>query len=162
LFVLVTFAILLLTISVSAKQRIQIDSIIVDKSDGKLYTYCNKRLIKTYDCGIGSNPNGHKVKQGDNRTPEGIYHISVRNVASIFYKNLHIDYPNADDKARAKKLNVKPGGDIKIHGYSDKNGNMQLRNKKFDTTWGCISVTNADMDELFASVVKGAVILIRK
>lgn len=162
LFALVAIAILLFSISATAKQQIEIDSIVVEKSKGLMHTFMNKRLIKTYACGIGSNAKGHKIRQGDNRTPEGIYHITDRNANSIYYKNLHIDYPNDADRARAKKLNVKPGGDIKIHGYADKSGNSNYRNKKFDFTWGCISVTNVDMDELFTQVKNGAVILIKQ
>ncbi len=129
------------------------DSLVVIKSKEMLYAYGKKKLIKTYNCSIGENKIGPKVKQGDNRTPEGIYYITMRNANSNYYKNLHINYPNAADKKRCAAAGIKnPGGDIKIHGYRDDITGTSLRNVKFNYTWGCVGVTNADMDELFSRV----------
>jgi murein L,D-transpeptidase YafK len=102
-------------------------------------------LLKTYNCSVGSNENGNKQQEGDNRTPEGTYYITNRNDKSNYYKNLHISYPNAVDRKRCKAKGFATGGDIKIHGIA----NRYIRNMKYDATWGCIGVTNANMDELY-------------
>jgi murein L,D-transpeptidase YafK len=138
----------------------KIDSIIVDKSREKMTTYYQKKIVKIYNVGVGSSKDGHKQMQGDNRTPEGKYFITMRNNNSVFYKNLHISYPNDIDRANAKKANVNPGGDIKIHGYKDRFGSTLNRYKRFDFTYGCVAVTNADMDELYAWVIPNCVIVI--
>jgi murein L,D-transpeptidase YafK len=147
--------------SVYIKLNQNIDSLVVDKSERKLLVFANKKIIKKYNCGIGSNDIGHKQYQGDNRTPEGKYYITARNEHSTYYKNLHISYPNEADKTRCKKNKVKPGGEIKIHGYADLLGNFTDRTTHYSTTWGCVGVSNADMDELFKWVKNGAVILLK-
>jgi murein L,D-transpeptidase YafK len=148
-------------VATSIKLNQTIDSLVVDKSEQYLYVYTNKKVLKKYACGIGSNAIGQKQKQGDNRTPEGKYYITARNANSAYYKNLHISYPNEADRKRCKKNKVNPGGDIKIHGYVNLFGNFSDRTTHYGTTWGCVGVSNADMDELFRWVKDGAVILLK-
>ncbi len=140
----------------------KIDSIVVYKSQRKMIIFTKGRLIKTYKIAIGQNPMGHKQCQGDNRTPEGKYYINDKNPKSSYYLNLGISYPNNRDRRNAKKRGQNPGGDIKIHGYADKYGKTNERNIRYSSTWGCIAVTNKEMDELFHWVRIGAVILIKK
>jgi murein L,D-transpeptidase YafK len=122
--------------------------------------YSQQIPIKTYTISIGENPIGHKQKQGDNRTPEGLYTITDKNPNSAYYKNLGISYPSQKDKNQAKKNHVSPGGNIKIHGYTDTQGSSENRFVRYAYTWGCINVCNADMDEVYDWVKVGAVIYI--
>jgi murein L,D-transpeptidase YafK len=126
-----------------------ITKMVVIKSKKILQVYNNNQLLKTYSCGIGLNEKGNKQQEGDNRTPEGTYYITARNDKSSYYKNLHINYPNDADRKRCKARGVSTGGDIKIHGIAQRS----IRNVKYDYTWGCIGVTNANMDELYKYVV---------
>lgn len=103
-------------------------------------------LLKQYAVDLGFAPEGHKVQEGDGRTPEGAYRIDRRNPQSRFHLSLGISYPNATDVARARELGVSPGGDIFIHGTPK----VWLGNP--DWTWGCIAVKNEEMDEIFAMV----------
>jgi murein L,D-transpeptidase YafK len=138
-----------------------VDSLVVIKHQNTLMAFAKNKLIKTIDCGIGSNTKGHKQQQGDNRTPEGKYYITMRNDKSAYYKNLHINYPNEQDRKNCKARGVKTGGDIKIHGYADEFGKTYYRNTRYESTWGCVGVSNADMDELYKWVKNNAVILIK-
>jgi hypothetical protein len=45
-----------------------------------------------------------------------VYDLDRRNAHSQFYRSIHISYPNARDRARARKAGVAPGGDVMIHG----------------------------------------------
>ncbi len=139
-----------------------VDSIYVSKTERVLKLFAHSRLVKSYAISIGENPVGHKQQQGDNRTPEGLYYINGKNANSSYYKNLGISYPNANDIAKAKKRNVQPGGDIKIHGYADEHGSTKNKSVKYAYTWGCIGVTNNNMDEIFDWVKVGAKIYISK
>jgi murein L,D-transpeptidase YafK len=140
----------------------QIDSLVVNKTLGKLIVYNKKKLLKIYDCGVGGNMDGNKQKEGDNRTPEGKYYLTDKSAASSYYKNFHISYPNDADRARCKKAGVPTGGDIKIHGYANSITGTAQRNSYFSSTWGCVSVTNNDMDELFKWVIIGSPIYIKR
>lgn len=140
----------------------KIDFLLVNKSEKTMKAFCNGQLLKTYQISIGKNAIGHKVFEGDNKTPEGIYTINDRNPNSSYHKNLAISYPNTKDRATAKKIGRSPGGNIKIHGMP--NGIFALVNKLhrgIGFTFGCIMVTNSEVDELYNAVVPNAKIEIR-
>jgi len=111
-------------------------------------------LLRQYEFELGFAPDGHKVQEGDGRTPEGAYLIDRRNPNSRYHLSLGISYPNANDIAKAKALGVSPGGDIFIHGTPRKFSGRD------DWTWGCIAVTNKEMEEVFAMVDTGTPIYI--
>ena len=118
------------------------------------------QVIKTYSMRLGFDPIGHKVKEGDGKTPEGRYVIDWRNPQSAFYKSLHISYPNEEDKAKAAALGVSAGGDIMIHGSATTSQVNKLPAlmdyfPRHDWTWGCIAVRNTDMDEIWLLVKNG-------
>lgn len=74
------------------------------------------KVIKTYRVALGGDLVGPKTRQGDHRTPEGVYVLDSRNAYSRFYKSIHISYPNAQDRAAARKSGFSPGGDVFVHG----------------------------------------------
>lgn len=121
----------------------KIDLVKVDKSSKKMFLMSGNQVIKIYDISLGIDPIGHKGKSGDNKTPEGIYTLDYKNSQSIYYKSIHISYPNEKDKAAAAQKGWDPGGDITIHGQ--KKGSLS----KEEWTEGCIGVTNEEMDEIW-------------
>jgi murein L,D-transpeptidase YafK len=139
---------------------VTIDSIAVYKREHRMYVFSEGRLIKTYRIALGTNPRGRKVCQGDCKTPEGLYYIEDKNPESDYYKNLGISYPNDRDRARARNLGRSPGGDIKIHGLPNGKGYLGRSHTITDWTEGCIAVTNAEIDELYANVEVGTPIRI--
>ena len=121
------------------------------------------QVIKTYHIRLGFAPTGHKVEEGDGKTPEGRYLIDWRNPQSAFYKSLHISYPNEKDKRKADQLGVSAGGDVMIHGSAttaqvQKLSSLMQYLPKSDWTWGCIAVRNVDMDEIWKLVDDGTAI----
>lgn len=111
-------------------------------------------ILKTYNFELGFAPVGHKLVEGDGRTPEGAYRINRRNPNSRFYLSLGISYPDTDDVAYARSVGKSPGGDIFIHGTPQQYIGQE------DWTWGCIAVTNAEMDEIWQMVDVGTIIYI--
>ena len=83
---------------------------LLTKTQRKLYAFYGD-TFKWYYCAFGANPVGYKQREGDNRTPEGNYYISLKNPQSRGYRSLKISYPNAQDRAKARKMGVSPGGD---------------------------------------------------
>lgn len=132
-----------------------IDKVFVDKSERRLQLLSGNEVIKSYHVALGGNPIGHKQRQGDKRTPIGSYTLDYKNEKSKFYRSIHISYPNAADKARAKALGISAGGDIMIHGQQNGKGAFAIDTQKLDWTEGCIAVTNAEMDEIMAAVKLG-------
>ncbi len=136
------------------------DLVIVRKSLRKMTLYQNGMEIKSYRVSLGGNPIGHKQKEGDSKTPEGKYILDWRNPNSSYYLSIHVSYPNREDKIKANKNKVSPGGDIMIHGQPNWLSWIQYLGLGSDWTDGCIAVTNVEMDEIWQSVTNGTPITI--
>lgn len=143
-------------------QDIRIDKVLVLKSKREMYLLSNGNKVKTYKIALGEHPTGHKVQEGDERTPEGIYTLDWRNNKSSCYKSIHISYPNATDIKKAKELKVSPGGSIMIHGLHPSINWMGNFHSRYDWTNGCIAVSNDEMDEIWSLIKYGTPIEIRK
>lgn len=131
------------------------DKVLIEKQARRLTLLSKGEVIKTYAIALGGNPVGKKEREGDNKTPEGIYFIDSRNRRSGFHLSLHISYPNAQDKIRARKLGVRPGGNIMIHGIKSCFSSIGAAHTEMDWTKGCIAVTNREMEEIFKLVPNG-------
>ena len=142
-------------------KNVQIDNIVVYKSKRHMLVYSNGQLLKTYKISIGLQPKGDKVFKGDNKTPEGIYFINDKNPNSICHKNLGISYPDKDDIANAKRMGKPAGGDIKLHGLFNNYGFISKFHRWIGFTYGCIMVTDEEIDELYNAVEVGTRIEIK-
>ena len=139
-----------------------VSRMVVDKTRRRLMAYAaDGTLLKTYRVALGQQPVGAKQVEGDLKTPEGHYTIDSKNAGSQYHKNLGVSYPSAADRARAKKLGKPPGGAIKIHGLPNGAFNFGRIHAISDWTWGCIAVTNDEVDELFRAVPVGTPIEIK-
>jgi murein L,D-transpeptidase YafK len=138
-----------------------VDNVIVLKSKRQLMLMKGDQMLKTYRIALGADPVGPKSRQGDHKTPEGLYVLDRRNQKSQFYRSIHISYPNAADRARATKLAVPPGGDIFVHGWPNGYKPSAKEEDLGDWTDGCIAVTDLEMDEIWRVVPDGTPIEIR-
>jgi murein L,D-transpeptidase YafK len=115
--------------------------VVVDKAAQRLFLYRHYKhttLVKSYPCATGENP-GHKIVEGDHRTPEGVYffiRVYRDNRMTIFGKQAwHLNYPNPVDRLRGRR-----GNGIYIHGLNKK---LTPRSTK-----GCIAMRQTDLDNL--------------
>lgn len=138
------------------------DSIVVFKEQRVMQLFNNGSIIKTYEISLGRNPVGHKEKEGDKKTPEGLYSISGRNPNSSYHLSLRISYPNETDKQNAKNGGYSPGGDIMIHGFPNNMSMLEEYYVNTDWTDGCIAVTNDEIEEIWNAVKDGTPIYINK
>jgi murein L,D-transpeptidase YafK len=131
------------------------DKILVEKSVRRLTLIRAGKPLRVYRVSLGTHPIGPKEREGDGKTPEGRYVIDKKLMHSAFHRALHISYPNAPDRARAAVLGVSPGGDIMIHGLKNGLGWLGPLHHFSDWTQGCIAVTNAEIEEIWAMVAEG-------
>ena len=131
------------------------DRVIVHKKEHTMELMQAGQVIKTYKIALGRNPVGPKEREGDFRTPEGVYVIDSRNAKSQCHRSLHISYPNAADREHARKLGVSPGGDISIHGILNGYGYLGAAHRRWDWTYGCIAVTDQEIEEIWKLVDNG-------
>jgi len=132
-------------------------AIVVSKIDRRLTIYKHGKPSKTYEIGIGRNGLSDKLLAGDGATPEGSYRVIKKLSRSRYRKALLLNYPNDEDRKeflRLKKMGLIPkragmGGLIEIHGGG-----------KEGMTYGCVSLENRHMDELFELVPLGTPVAI--
>jgi murein L,D-transpeptidase YafK len=139
----------------------QADRIVIVKSERTMTLLRNGAVLKTYKVALGHEPRGAKAQQGDNKTPEGLYTIDSRNPHSQFHLALHISYPNAGDRERARKRGVDPGGAIMIHGLPEAYARLGALHRQTDWTLGCVAVTNPEIEEIWLMVPLGTAVEIK-
>lgn len=137
-----------------------------------------KRCLSVYDAygqrllhcraALGRVPTGHKMCEGDGKTPEGVYFVCLKREKGKYGLSLGLSYPSLTDAKNAvsdgrldaallhlfetaERETKRPpwgtalGGEIYIHaGGSDR-----------DWTAGCIALDEGDMAQLFAMVDHG-------
>jgi murein L,D-transpeptidase YafK len=138
--------------------NVQADKILVEKDKRKLSLMKNGAVLKSYRIALGRQPVGQKIREGDDKTPEGKYKIDYRNPKSNYHKALHISYPDESDVAQAKKSGINPGGDIMIHGLRKGLGWIGKLHRMVDWTRGCIAVTNWEVEEIWRVAPNGTLI----
>lgn len=127
------------------------DRIVVKKAQRRLYLMRGNTPWRSYKIALGLQPTGHKRHQGDGRTPEGRYYIDRRNDHSQYRKALQISYPSTADRLRAQAQGVDPGGLIMIHGQP----NHATQQRSGDWTFGCIAVSDYEIDEIWSLTTAG-------
>jgi len=137
------------------------DRIVILKSQRQMVLRSHGKVLRTYRVSLGRNPIGPKTRQGDLRTPEGLYVIDGRYPRNEYHMALHISYPNAADRARASKLGVAPGGDILIHGLPVAKNSPEKADPAENWTKGCVAVRDKEIEEIYQMVPDGTVVEIR-
>ncbi|WP_420266189.1 adenosylcobinamide-phosphate synthase CbiB [Candidatus Magnetominusculus dajiuhuensis] len=130
--------------------------LLVDKHTSELHVVEVKdnlpRIAKSYGVLHGRN-DGDKLKEGDNRTPDGFYYITDFIPPTKLDNTLYgdgaytLNYPNMMDKIRGKT-----GHGIWIHGRGPERNN--------EKTQGCVSLSNSDMANLKPDILSETPVII--
>ncbi len=157
------------------------------KKTYKFYLIRDGKLVDTLEMALGQNPNYHKIRQGDNRTPEGEYKITQKapgpfpgDIGPYFGERwIRINYPNwydaengfknkiIDQKAKDRIQNAiladqKPPKDTNLGGgigIHGWSGEWDPKGHR-NITWGCISINNPDLVVLYNKIEIGDKIII--
>jgi murein L,D-transpeptidase YafK len=135
--------------------------VVILKAKRELQLLKGSSVLRTYRVALGRTPVGPKQRQGDGKTPEGVYAVTGRNPKSAYHRSLRISYPEAADRERARRAGVSPGGDIMIHGLPNGQGWIGAAHRTTDWTEGCIAVTDAEIEEIWSLVPDGTPVEIR-
>jgi murein L,D-transpeptidase YafK len=134
------------------------------KSKYRLTVYYRQQPIKSYPFVLGQNPVGDKAKEGDYKTPEGIFNIRDLYPHPSWSKFLWLDDPNSTSwrKHFNAKLNGKiglldsVGSEVGIHRIARKS--ESFIDEQIHWTWGCISLKNKVIDEIYSAVKVGTIV----
>lgn len=139
-------------------------SLLVEKANARLTLYRDRQPIKSYPIVLGTSPSGDKRREGDRKTPEGVFRIHKKYPHPTWSKFLWLDYPTADSwrKHRAAKRsgqiepNATIGSEIGIHGVPPGKDHWIDQGKNW--TWGCVALKNKDIDELYPYLQAGTLV----
>ncbi len=142
--------------------------IVVDKSKFELSVYDADGWLVTYPVVFGNNNLGDKMMEGDRKTPEGTFTIVSKRVHEKWDRMIMLDYPTKESYAKfnyRKEHGLIPknagiGGGIGIHGVWPHEDYAVDQYQNW--TQGCISMHNADVEELYSIIPIGTKITIQK
>ncbi|UII31761.1 L,D-transpeptidase [Fulvivirga ulvae] len=142
--------------------------ILIDKSEYKLTLYTDDVKVKEYPVVFGGDPVEDKLREGDERTPEGVFSVRGFYPHKSWSKFIWIDYPTREswrkhEEAKAEGRipeTAKIGGEIGIHGVPS--GYDNAIDYKTNWTLGCISLKNNDVNEIYRYVYDGMPVTIVK
>ena len=137
------------------------DRVVVEKAARRLTLLREGRVLATYPISLGFAPEGHKAREGDGRTPEGVYNVEFKHPRSRYHLALRVSYPDAQAREAASRAGVSAGSDIMIHGIRNGFGWLGALHRERDWTDGCIAVTNAEIREIWSRVHDGTPVEIR-
>ena len=95
--------------------RLEADRVVVLKTRRELLLYHEDTVVKRYPVSLGFDPVGHKRREGDGKTPEGLYRLDWRRLSGRVGAAIHVSYPDARDRDRAARDGIDPGGGIMLH-----------------------------------------------
>ena len=157
--------------------------LLVNKAQRRLELWAGRRMIKAYRIQLGWHAHGPKVRQGDQRTPEGRY-VVCAHWPSTYDRGLWLSYPNAADARRGLStglvdpsqyrdilakleagacppMDTPLGGAILIHGEMPGEATGPAARKEYqDWTDGCVALFTPDIRELYEFVPDGAEVII--
>lgn len=131
-----------------------VTSLVLFKARREILVMNGNAELARYAFQLGFAPVGPKQVEGDGKTPEGTYRINRRNPNSQYHLSLGISYPNTNQVAAAAAMGQSAGGEIFIHGTPRRNEGDQ------DWTAGCIAISNAEIEQLYAMVRDGTPVFI--
>ncbi|MBA1203699.1 L,D-transpeptidase family protein [Pseudomonas capeferrum] len=138
-----------------------VDKVLVIKSQRRLQLMSRGEPLKTYRISLGKQPLGAKEREGDRKTPEGLYWLDWRKTSDRYNLAMHISYPNIKDAAHARNEGISAGSMIMVHGTPVDQEYPEWYFHTLDWTEGCIAMRNDDMREVWEMVKDGTLIEIR-
>ena len=138
-----------------------VDRVVVHKSKRVMELFRDGGMVASYRISLGLVPTGQKQREGDYRTPEGLYRLTRRNAQSDFFLAVQVSYPEPADIAMARKNGWAPGGSIMVHGLPNLMRYSRERYLNTDWTDGCIALSNEDMLDFWLLTGLGTPIEIR-
>jgi len=161
--------------------------LIAHKSDYRIKLYAEGKLVKEYRIALGQSPDGHKLMQGDNKTPEGQYRIIEKSVGPfggaygsfLGSRWMRLNYPNTWDAENGLRKKMISRSQFEQIEKANLGGREPLKTTKLgggigihgwsgnwpgtdrqDLTWGCISMEKDELEALYSTIDKGCTVLI--
>ncbi len=152
--------------------------IVLSRSQHKLMIKQNGKTLRSYKVALGSGGSLAKSREGDYKTPSGLYRVTNIRESDKFHLFIQLNYPNMADATKALRNRVisrqqyrdilnahvyglQPpqdtalGGAIGLHGIGLETDEKVQIHQNIDWTRGCIALRNQEIEELSELVSAG-------
>lgn len=149
------------------------DYVVVHKSKRNIALCTAGALVKNFRTGLGFAPVGPKQKEGDGKTPEGVFYIPRRVPESDFHRALLLSYPSREDALRGAAAGLVTTSQkdqiLAAHDACKEppqstplGGLIEIYGEGSDDDWtsGCMALDNEDMDALWKRLGVGDTIVV--
>ncbi|HVP30783.1 MAG TPA: L,D-transpeptidase [Myxococcota bacterium] len=153
----------------------RVERIEVTKRSRTLVARCEGGGERRFTVALSRVPEGAKERKGDQRVPEGSYRLVGKPLPSRFHRFWRIDYPSPADAERAfaegrisgevrgailrahdrgalPPQRTALGGIVGLHGEGER---WRGDSEHLDWTYGCIALSDADLDFLILRAAPG-------
>lgn len=149
------------------------DYVVVHKSKRNTALCKSGTVVRNFRTGLGFAPVGAKQKEGDGKTPEGVFYVPRLIPESSHHKAFLLSYPSRDDATRGLTAGVITSSQrnaiITAHDmckeppqYTALGGLLEILGGGGEDDWtaGSIAVEDADIDEMWKAIEVGDTIVV--
>ncbi len=143
--------------------RVRDPHVVIVQSTHRMHLFDGESLVRSYPIDLGVEPNGLILRAGDGRTPVGRFRIVSKNANSPHHRFLGIDYPNEAAVASGLRSGlISPGEAASILERARSpgrpawgttlGGGLGIHGRRIGRDWtgGCVAMSDAHVEELFA------------
>lgn len=149
------------------------DYVVVRKSKRNTALCKSGRVVRNFRSGLGFAPAGAKQKEGDGKTPEGVFYVPRLVPESSHHKAFLLSYPTRDDAARGLSSGLITASQrssiVAAHDnckeppqYTPLGGLLEILGGGGEDDWtaGSVALENADIDEMWKVIGVGDTIVV--
>lgn len=149
------------------------DYLVVHKSKRNTALCKSGKLVRNFRAGLGFSPSGAKEKEGDGKTPEGVFFVPRLMPSSEYHRAFLISYPSRDDATRGLAAGLISASErnaiISAHDackeppqYTSLGGLIEINGGGSNDDWtaGAIAVEDADIDEMWKAIEVGDTVVV--
>ncbi len=150
------------------------DFVVVTKSQRRLTLCDGAASLGSWCIDLGLAPSGDKEREGDRKTPEGVFYIPRLLPTSQYYKAFLLSYPDTADATRGLQSGLITQSEYNAIASAQANGTEPPQNTNLgglieihgqggagqDWTWGCIAASNSVIDILWPVLGVGDTIIV--
>jgi hypothetical protein len=157
----------------SACDKTPDDYLVVHKSKRNTALCKSGKVVRNFRSGLGFAPSGSKEKEGDGKTPEGVFYVPRLIPDSTHHKAFLLSYPSRDDATRGFSSGLVSSYErnqiVSAHDackeppqYTALGGLLEILGGGSEDDWtaGSVAVADADIDEMWKVIGVGDTIVV--
>ena len=157
----------------SACDKTPDDYVVIHKSKRNTALCKSGKVVRNFRSGLGFTPAGSKEKEGDGKTPEGVFYVPRLIPDSTHHRAFLLSYPSRDDATRGLAAGLVSSYErdqiVSAHDtckeppqYTSLGGLLEILGGGGEDDWtaGSIALEDGDVDQIWAALSVGDTVVI--